>query len=71
MFCKMIDCKINKELEVGMHISFNYGSSLVDGYIREKTPMNRGDIGFLIETEDGKFCRIRHRNLDLVYIYKS
>jgi len=51
----MIDCKINKELEVGTHISFNYGTSLVDGYIREKTQMNRGDIDFLIETEDGKF----------------
>lgn len=44
----MIDCKINKELEVGTHISFNYGTSLVDGYIREKTQMDRGDIGFLI-----------------------
>jgi hypothetical protein len=67
----MIDCKINKELEVGTHISFNYGTSLVDGYIREKTQMNRGDIDFLIETEDGKFCRVKHRNLDLFYIYKS
>ena len=55
----MIDCKINKELEVGTHISFNLGSSLVDGY-----------IGFLIETECGKFCRVKHRNLDLFYIYK-
>jgi hypothetical protein len=66
----MIDCKINKELEVGTHISFNLGSSLVDGYIREKTQMDRGDIGFLIETECGKFCRVKHRNLDLFYIYK-
>ena len=67
----MIDCKINKELEVGTHISFNYGTSLVDGYIREKTNLDRGDISFLIETEDGEFCRVKHRNLDLFYIYKS
>jgi hypothetical protein len=67
----MIDCKVNKELEVGTHISFNSGSSLVDGYIKEKTYMDRGDISFLIETEDGKFCRVKHRNLDLFYIYKS
>jgi hypothetical protein len=66
----MIDCKVNKELEVGAHISFNLGSSLVDGYIREKGEMGRGDIGFLIETEDGRFCRVKHRNLDLFYIYK-
>lgn len=67
----MIDCRINKKLEVGTHISFNSGSSLIDGYIRGKTQMDRGDIGFLIETEDGKFCRVRHRKLDLFYIYKS
>ena len=67
----MIDCKINKELEVGTHISFNIGSSLVDGYIREKTPLNKGDISFLIETEDGNLCRVKHRNLDLFYIYQN
>ena len=67
----MIDCKINKELEVGTHISFNLGTSLVDGHIREKTNLDRGDISFLIETEDGKFCRVKHRMLDLFYIYKS
>jgi hypothetical protein len=33
--------------------------------------LDRGDISFLIETEDGKFCRVKHRNLDLFYIYKS
>jgi hypothetical protein len=66
----MIDCKVNKELEVGTHISFNNGPSLIDGYIREKGQMDRGDIGFLIETEDGRFCRVKHRNLDLFYIYK-
>jgi hypothetical protein len=67
----MIDCKINKELEVGTHISFNLGTSLVDGYIREKTNLDRGDISFLIETEDSKFCRVKHRNLDLFYILKK
>lgn len=66
----MIDCKINKELEVGDHISFHSGSSLVDGYIREKTDLDRGDIGFLIETESGNFLRVKHRNLDIFYIYK-
>ena len=66
----MIDCKINKNLEIGTHISFNYGPSLIDGHIRKKTQMNKGDISFLIETDDGKFCRVKHRNLDLFYIYK-
>lgn len=66
----MIDCKINKGLQVGTHISFHLGKSLVDGYIREKTEMN-GDICFLIETEDGLFLRVRHRLLDLFHIYKS
>ena len=67
----MIDCTVNKELEVGTHISFILGASLYDGYIREKNPMDKGDVGFLIETEDGKFCRVKHRKLDLFYIYKS
>lgn len=67
----MIDCKINKELEIGTHISFNCGTSLIDGYIREKTILDRGDISFLIETEEGKVCRVKHRLLDLFYIYKS
>lgn len=65
----MVDCRVNKELKVGTHISFNNGTSLVDGYIREKTNLD-SDISFLIETEDGKFCRVKHRNLDLFYIYK-
>lgn len=42
----MIDCKLNKNLEVGSHISFFLGETLVDGYIREKTFMGKGDIGF-------------------------
>lgn len=67
----MICCKVNKELEIGTHISFNIGSSLVDGYIREKTNLNGGDISFLIETEDGNFCRVKHRKLDLFYTYKK
>ena len=67
----MIDCKVNKELEVGQHISFENGSSLIDGFIKEKTPMNRGDISFLIETEGGGLIRVKHRNLNLFYIYKK
>ena len=66
----MIDTKINMKLEVGSHISFRYGTSLIDGYVRDKSQMDKGDIGFLIETEDGKFCRVKHRHLDLFYIYK-
>lgn len=67
----MIDCKVNKELEVGQHISFTNGSSLIDGVIKEKTPMNAGDISFLIETERGGLIRVKHRNLNLFYIYKK
>jgi hypothetical protein len=66
----MIDCKINKELEVGKHITFILGNSLLDGYIIEKNLMGRGDIDFLIETKDGK-CRVKHRNLDLYYVYQK
>ena len=66
----MIDCKVNKELEVGQHISFTNGSSLIDGVIKEKTPMSGGDISFLIETERG-LIRVKHRNLNLFYIYKK
>lgn len=55
----MIDCKVNKELEVGQHISFTNGS-LIDGVIKEKTPMSGGDISFLIETERG-LIRVKHR----------
>jgi hypothetical protein len=67
----MIDCKMNKELEPGTHISFKFETSLVDGYIREKIQMDKGDISFLIETENGKVCRVKHRDLDIFYIYKS
>ena len=67
----MIDLKTNKQLDVGSHISFHLGSLLFDGYIREKTQMDKGDIGFLIETEDGKFCRVKHRNLDLFTVYEK
>lgn len=66
----MIDCQINKELAVGTHLSFQLGSSLVDGYIREKTSLSHGDISFLIETEEGKLCRVKHRSLKLFYVYQ-
>lgn len=67
----MVDCKLNKNLEVGNHISFILGSKLIDGYIKEKTNMGKGDIDFLIETESGDLCRVKHRNLDLYYIYEK
>ncbi len=66
----MIDYKINKELEVGTHLSFIINNKLVDGYIREKN-QNSTYVDFLIETEDNRFCRIKHSNLDLYYIYKK
>jgi len=67
----MIDCEVNKNLKIGDHISFHLGTDLIDGYIKEKTPMDCGEIGFLIETEDGKLCRKQHRKLDLHYIYNK
>lgn len=63
----MIDCKINKELEVGTKITFHLGYSLIDGTIIEKTQMDKGDISFKIETADGKLL-IKHRNLNLYNI---
>lgn len=67
----MVDCKVNKELNVDAHISFQLGSKLFDGYIKEKTYLDKGDISFLIELEDGGLCRVKHRQLDLLYVYKK
>ena len=62
----MIECIANKNLEVGTKISFFIGGGkLVDGTIREKVPIKGGDIGFLIESENGGLCRMKHRNLDI------
>ena len=67
----MVDCKVNKNLEVGQKISIILGGGkLVDGTIKEKTPMNGVDISFLIEAENGSLCRVKHRHLDIYYIYK-
>ena len=67
----MIDCTTNKNLEVGTKISFFLGGGkLVDGTIKDKTPMNGGDISFLIQSESGGLCRRKHRSLDIYYIYK-
>ena len=67
----MVDCSVNKNLEVGQKISIILGGGkLVDGTIKEKTPMNAGDISFLIEAENGGLCRIKHRHLDIYHIYK-
>ena len=63
----MIDCKVNKNVEVGTKIIFNLGSKTIDGIILEKTSMSKGDIGFLIQTDAG-VCRIKHRQLDLYHI---
>ena len=67
----MIDCTTNKNLEVGTKISFFLGGGkLVDGTIKDKTPMSKGDISFLIECESGGLCRMKHRSLDIYHIYK-
>ena len=42
----------------------------ITGVIKEKTLMDNGDISFLIETDDNKVCRIKHRYLDLYYEHK-
>ena len=66
----MIDCKINKKLKVKDKISFIIGNGILTGVIKEKTLMDNGDISFLIETDDNKVCRIKHRYLDLYYEHK-
>jgi hypothetical protein len=67
----MVDCTVNKNLEVGQKISIILGDGkLFDGTIKEKTLMNGGDIGFLIESDNGGLCRIKHRHLDIYHIYK-
>jgi len=67
----MIDCKSNKYLKVGQKISIILGGGkLVDGTIKDKTLMDKGDISFLIEAENGGLCRIKHRHLDIYHIYK-
>jgi len=67
----MIDCKINKNIEVETKIDFILGNTLISGIIIEKTPIGKGDISFLIKTDGNKFCRVKHRCLDLFYIYKT
>jgi uridylate kinase len=65
----MID-SLNKKLEIGTKISIVLGGGkLVDGTIKEKNIMSEGDIGFLIELENG-LCRIKHKHLDIYHIYK-
>ena len=56
-----------KDLKIGTKITFIIRQSLIDGIIKEKNYMDKGDIDFLIETNDNKLCRILHRNLNLYY----
>jgi hypothetical protein len=60
----MVDCTKNKNLNVGDRIIFILYSKMTDGTITEKYKMDRGDVGFLIQTDKG-FVRIKHRNLNL------
>ena len=65
----MIDCTLNKNLQVGDKIVFIVGSKPIDGTIVEKNNMSKGDIGFLIQTEKG-LVRTKHRRLDLYHVLK-
>ncbi len=65
----MIDCSVNKNLQVGTKIIFISSGKAIDGTIIEKNNMSKGDIDFLIQTERG-LVRTKHRNLDLYHILK-
>ena len=67
----MVNCSVNKNLEVGQKLIINLGGKLIDGTIKDKTPMDKGDISFLIETDNGGLCRIKHRHLDVYHILTS
>lgn len=66
----MIDYKINRELEIGTEIIFYSGgvSTLIDGTIKEREILDNGDVSFLIETKNGKFLKVKHKNLDLYFV---
>lgn len=65
----MIDCSVNKNLQVGTKIIFILSGKAIDGTIIEKNNMSKGDIDFLIQTERG-LVRTKHRNLDLYHVLK-
>lgn len=66
----MIDCSVNKNLQVGNKIIFILGGISIDGTIIEKNYMDKGDIDFLIQTEGG-LVRSKHRNLDLYHVLQN
>jgi hypothetical protein len=65
----MIDCSVNKNLQVGDKIVFILGSKPIDGTIIEKNNMSKGDIDFLIQTERC-LVKTKHRRLDLYHVLK-
>lgn len=42
---------------------------MLDGQIIEKNDMTKGDIDFVIRLTDGEVCRVKHRNLDIYFLY--
>lgn len=59
-----------KSLKVNDKITFILSSHIpVDGEIIEKIFLDKGDISFLIKIDNGKFIRMKHRNLDLYCKY--
>lgn len=67
----MVNCSVNKNLVIGQKLIIILGGKLVDVTIKEKTPMDKGDIGFLIETDKGELFRIKHRYLDVYHVLKN
>ena len=60
----------SKSLNVDDKITFFLSSeTVVDGIIIEKVFLDKGDISFLIRIDNGKFIRMKHRNLDLYCKY--
>jgi len=58
-----------KKLQVDDKITFILGNKMLDGQIIEKNDMSKGDIDFVIKLTDGNICRVKHRNLDIYFLY--
>lgn len=68
----IIDCLKNKKLEVNDSISFVIGTNSYDGKIINKEYLDKGDIYFTIELNDGKGAmKVKHRNLNLIFHYET
>lgn len=68
----IIDCLKNKKLEVNDSISFVIGTNSYDGKIINKEYLDKGDIYFTIELNDGEgVMKVKHRNLNLIFHYEA